>query len=138
VPGQAVALRWVRVPHLFFNDRYNIEEAVMADKNLDVSLATINVGLSPRAFQHLLELLDYDAGSGDEATDADLSRKIRDEMRVARSYAEPDRKPAIKVHEVTDEELAEVSPTYAEHIADKMAKAARAAVDDDPRGAADR
>lgn len=109
-----------------------------------VGLDVIPLALSERACDHLLELLDYDFGSGDEGTDAALSEKIRDELRIARDATLSKREQSGITDEVRKAAGARTLPdvrqdrdfegppaeTEAKRIAGKMATAAKEAVEE--------
>jgi hypothetical protein len=83
-------------------------------------MTTVLVGLSPEACDRILELL--------EAVPTEFDSKIAAELRVAMSHAEPDSQRPSRLP-AESPKASEPSQSKAAVVADKMAKAARKAVD---------
>lgn len=105
--------------------------AAMPDETPDVTLDTINVGLSPRALALIGRTLRSfsEAFEPGESADADLAEKIAEELQIAANVAYAEGGPKLP-H--VDEKRAKRPPqkSQAEEVADKMAKAARKAVEE--------
>lgn len=88
-------------------------------------MTTILVGLSPEACERILELL--------EAVPTEFDSKIAAELRVAKSHSEnPERE--LQVASEPRKRTSKPSQSKAAATADKMAKAARKAVDTHEEG----